>query len=99
MKITCPKFLFCNAPICILDEDWQKRIHHNEDACCFYLLEAQKQGAEGIFRGAGREELYAIAIALAPEISSRFAPIHRNMERAKTTGSRMTRFPKDKHHD
>jgi hypothetical protein len=83
MKITCPKFLFCNAPICILDEDWQKRIHHNEDACCFYLLEAQKQGA----------------IALAPEISSRFAPIHRNMERAKTTGSRMTRFPKDKHHD
>ncbi len=34
------------------------RSHLKEDACCYYLLEFQKDGAEAIFRGAGLDELY-----------------------------------------
>ncbi|MGA7178748.1 MAG: hypothetical protein WBX11_04060 [Thiobacillaceae bacterium] len=89
---SCPKYPSCHAPICMLDTDWQKRKHFKEDACCFYLLESQKPGAEAVFRGAGRGELYDAAIAAAPSIAARYAPIRRNMERARTTGSRMGRL-------
>lgn len=99
MKIqSCPKFNTCNAPICILDKDWELRPHLKEDACCFYLLESQKDGAEAIFRGAGLDELYEIATSLSEDISSRQAPIRRCMARAKTTPSRMIRFRKEHKH-
>lgn len=91
---SCPKFQTCNAPICILDEDWHKRKHLQEDRCCFYLLSSQKDGAEAIFKGAYLEELYFSAITLAPEIAARYAAISRSIERAKTSPSRMTRFGK-----
>lgn len=93
MKLSdCPKFRTCSAPICILDDEWTKRVHQKDDPCCFYLLESQKDGAEAIFRGAGRERLYVIAIAVASEIMERHAPLRKSIERCKTTGSRMNRF-------
>lgn len=94
----CPKFNTCSAPICILDAHWQQRKHLNEDGCCYYLLESQKQNAEAIFRGAGREKLYAVAIAVAPAMAERHAPIRRNLERSKTTGSRMNKFSNEARH-
>jgi hypothetical protein len=95
----CPKFNTCSAPICILDAEWPERVHHNENVCCFYLLESQKRDAKAIFRGAGLEELFAIAIAVAPAIAARHAPIRRNLERSKETGSRMNRFRSEVKYD
>lgn len=96
---SCPKFQTCNAPVCILDRDWKLRAHHKEDACCYYLLESQKDDAEANFRGAGLDKLYEIARALSEEISSWQAPIKRCMARARTTPSRMKRFAKEHKND
>lgn len=96
---SCPKFQKCNAPVCILDKEWKLRVHHKEDACCYYLLESQKNGAETNFRGAGIDKFYQIACAVCEEISCRQAPIKRCIARAKTTTSRMIRFSKKDKND
>jgi hypothetical protein len=55
----CPKYKFCNAPVCPLDPAWARRLNSNEDPTCFYLCESVKDGSEALFQGAGLEELYA----------------------------------------
>lgn len=94
-----PKFQTCNTPACILDCEWKLRAHHKEDACCYYLLESQKNGAETNFMGASIDKLYQIACAVCEEVSSRQAPIKRCITRAKTTASRMLRFSKKDKND
>lgn len=87
----CPKFEKCNAPICPLDPDWRKRVLFSEDATCFYLTESVKHGAETVFQGAGLGELYEVIVRVTPDITARHTRIQKALERAKLTGSRMTR--------
>ena len=87
----CPKFLTCNAPVCVLDSDWHKRSSHNEDATCFYLTESVKDGAETHFQVAGLGELYQQILRVRPYIIQRHSRIARKLEAAKQSGSRMAR--------
>ncbi len=89
----CPKYLKCNVPVCPLDVDWQKRVLISEDPTCFYLTESVKDNAEIIFQGAGLAALYLEMIRAYPLITARHPRIKNALERAKLTGSRMTRTP------
>lgn len=87
----CPKFQSCNAPICPLNSNWGNTRHLPGERICFYLCEAQKEGAEAVFDGVGREYLYRLMVETTPEISNRWNAIKIALERAALTGSRMTR--------
>jgi len=88
----CHKFQKCNAPICPLDSDWQKRVMLNEDAVCFYLTESVKEGARAVFERAGLGELFHILVQMRSPISTSYPRIRRGLERSVLTGSRMSRF-------
>ena len=85
----CPKWERCNAPLCPLDPGVFTRMMLNDEPVCFYLTEAVKVDAEAIFRGRGREELFAVVSTLIQPMSSRRGRIRLALERAKSTGSRM----------
>jgi hypothetical protein len=90
---SCPRFLKCNAPICPLDLDWQKRVLLNEDPTCFYLTESVKHGAENVVEGAGLENLYEAMVRAYLPITAWHARIRKALERSKLSGFRMTRLP------
>lgn len=87
----CPKYQKCYAPICPLDEKWQKRKHISGDRICFYLPEAQKANAKTVFEVRGLGYLYDVMLRHAPEISQRHHTIKTALDKAKNTSSRMTR--------
>jgi hypothetical protein len=89
--IDCPKFQTCNAPICPLDREWQKRSLHNDDATCFYLMESVKAGAEARFQLAGLGEMYSAIGVHRPTIIQAHKRINSKVEAAKLSGSRMDR--------
>ncbi|HUW76534.1 MAG TPA: hypothetical protein VMV70_07605 [Gallionella sp.] len=92
---SCPRFLKCDAPICPLDADWRKRILLSDDPTCFFLTESVKHGAETVFEGAGLKELHSAMAVACPSITARHSRIQKALERAKLSGSRMTRFQAD----
>lgn len=94
----CPKYQVCNAPICPLDPDWHKRKHLPADKACFYLLESAKTDSKAIFDSAGRGNLYEAIVRQAPDIIATHSTLKHTYERAKKTGSRMTRKFEGKHH-
>jgi hypothetical protein len=87
----CPKYKGCSAPICPLDPNWRKARHLRGERICFYLCEAQKDGAEAIFRGRGLGELFKLMVEAAPDISVRWRTIKNALTKAAKTGSRMNR--------
>jgi hypothetical protein len=88
----CPKYSKCNAPLCPLDPDMFKRTMLCSDAVCYYLTEAVKPGAEAIFRERGRIELFELVCKFIQPMSERWGRIHRHLERARKSGSRMARL-------
>ena len=92
MKINnCPRFEKCSASICVLDPNWQKSCHLKNEKVCFFLCEAQKNDSEAVFRDRGLQELYQLIVEATPDISLRWKPIKRALEKARKTSSRMTR--------
>lgn len=89
----CPKWHSCSAPICPLDANWANRSIQSEDAICFYLSEAVKDGAAARFEGAGLGQLFHQVTTVLPEPVSSSGRIRRTLERASLNGSRMDRFP------
>lgn len=85
----CPKFNQCNAPVCPLDEEWQKRKHISGDKCCVYLLEASKAHAKTSFEGAGLTNMYEAIQVVRKDILSSSATINRAYLRAEVTASRL----------
>lgn len=85
----CSKFIKCNAPVCPLDTEWQKRKHISGDKCCFYLLESSKTNAKLIFEGAGLSKVLEAIEVVKERILSSHASIKRNYQRAKSAPSRM----------
>lgn len=92
---SCPRFLKCNAPICLLDAERQKRVLLSEDPICFFLTESVKHGAETILEGAGLKELHSAMVLAYPSITAQHPRIQKALERAKLSGSRITRFQAD----
>jgi hypothetical protein len=87
----CDRFSRCNAPICPLDPDWRLRNVFRQEATCFYLLEAVKDGSAERFKGAGREDMYQVCLSFIQEALPRCAPLKRALDRAKKTGPRLGR--------
>jgi hypothetical protein len=87
----CPKFNICNAPICPLDQEWRKRKLCKDDSTCFYLTESVKQDAGAVFNDAGLGILFDQIVEVRQNIIDAHPRIKIALERAKTTGSRMTR--------
>lgn len=88
----CPKFQSCNAPVCPIDSAWDRRFNHKEGSTCFYLSESVKYGSQALFQGAGLGELYEVIRRETHAIVERHPRIRRALERARQTGSRMTRL-------
>lgn len=89
--LPCPKWHNCSAPICPLDAKWANRSIQSEDAICFYLSEAVKDGAAVRFEGAGLGEMFRQVTKVLPELVSSSGRIRRTLERASLNGSRMDR--------
>jgi hypothetical protein len=87
----CLKWEKCNAPICPLDPDWNKRVFNSEDAVCFYMTEAVKTDAQATFERRGHVELFKLMSESIQPISARWATISARLERSKLSGSRMAR--------
>ena len=87
----CPKFQTCNAPICPLDANWDRRTHHSEDASCFYLIESVKHNAQANFEVALPSGFYQTILTARSNILVRHTRLNYILERAKLTGSRMVR--------
>jgi len=87
----CPKFQSCNAPICPLDTDWQKRPNHKDDATCFYLLESVKHDARLHFEVAQLGQMLNHIDLIRDDIANMQPRIKMKLESASQTGSRMTR--------
>ena len=87
----CPKFQSCNAPVCPIHPAWVRRLNRKEASTCFYLCESVKHGSHALFQGAGLEEVYKVVYQATPVIVERHPRIRRALDRAKQTGSRMTR--------
>jgi hypothetical protein len=62
-----------------------------EDAVCFYLSEAVKDGAEARFEGEGLGQIFRQVTEVLPELASSCRRIARTLERARLSGSRMDR--------
>ena len=91
--LSCPKFSRCNAPICPLDGEWDRRKMLDDEPVCFYLLEHAKEGSKTRFEERGLGELYEVIDLVLPEQSSKWGRVRRTYERAKVTGSRLERLP------
>ena len=92
MKMTsCPKYLRCNAPICPLDDNWQKRTCLAEDSTCYYLLESVKRGSKTHFQVAQLGELYERVVKVRGAIAKHFKRIASKLSLAKKTSSRMSK--------
>lgn len=91
--VACTKYESCSAPICPLNSDWRNTRHLPGERICFYLCEAQKEGAEAIFDSVGRGYLYWLMIEATSEISNRWGTIKIALERAAKSGSRMSAKP------
>lgn len=89
--INCDRFNSCSANICLLDQEWQKRVHQNGERVCFYLIEAQKANAKAVFDTCGREYLYPLMQEATQTIIARHYPIKHVLEQAKKSGLRLSR--------
>jgi hypothetical protein len=85
----CPKFNQCNAPVCPLDAEWEKRKYISGDKCCVYLLEASKVNAKRSFEGAGLSNMHAAIEVVKDDILTSSATIKRAYMRASSTPSRL----------
>ncbi len=91
MKMSdCPRFDKCSAPICPLDAEWRLCLYRKGEPICFYLLEFVKPDAKAQFKGSIGVPIYEAIQTSIDTMSHRYAPLHRALERAKRTESRMT---------
>ncbi len=91
MQSSCPKYQQCNAPICPLETNWQKRKHLDGERVCFYLSEAQKTDAKPLFERQGLGYLFEVMVMHTPEITTRHYIIKNALDKASKTSSRMAR--------
>ncbi len=89
----CPRFGKCNAPVCPLDPDWQKRLHLPGEPTCHYLRLATKgvtlAGEEAAIGVAARRVLESLALITSP---SRWGALQRAVAAAAKRPPKRGRF-------
>ena len=83
----CPKYEGCEAPLCPLDEEWDKRKMLQNDNLCHYLCEASKEGVIERFKGRYDEPVLMQAFGLCKEMRSYSKALDRGLERASNAPS------------
>ena len=86
----CPNFEGCNAPLCPLDPDWQKRTHLAGDKVCYYINTYAKTNGAAYLRYNVRVELYEAIAEHYPAISAHNSPLRYAVKRAAKTPLKRT---------
>jgi hypothetical protein len=84
----CPRFDFCNCPVCPLDTNWQSQRHLSGEPVCRWLREAVKSGSEPVLKRALPDELVAHVIAVANSLITRKGSLKSSLERAASSKSK-----------
>lgn len=87
----CPKFSYCNAPICPLDPDWRLRTHLKGERACAFLREAMKPGGRARLRGIVPREIAEKVSEVLPGVLSQYGHLRRALRRAAKMPSRLGR--------
>jgi len=95
----CPKYEGCEAPLCPLDEEWDKRKMLQNDNLCHYLCEASKEGVIERFKGRYDEPVLMQAFGLCKEMRRFSKALDRGLERASKAPSVIPMFQLDLHLD
>jgi hypothetical protein len=85
----CPRWDGCSAPVCPLETDWRRCDHLDGERVCSLLSELVKGGGEARLRGVLPTTLVDTLMVVAPMVSARYNRIHRALERASRSSSRM----------
>jgi len=85
----CKHFDRCSAPICPLNDSWQKRTHLDGEPICIYLRELVKPDGKRNLATSLPCQLLELIERQAKCISLRYGPIARRLKRASKCGSRM----------
>lgn len=85
----CPKFSKCNAPICPLDQDWDKRTHSHGEPICLWLREWSKPTGKATLGHAVGEQMARRIGETAPLISARHSDIRDSLRQAAKYGSKV----------
>jgi len=85
----CPKFNKCSAPICPLDQDWERREHLRGEPICLWLREWAKPTGKAILGRAVGEHLAQRIGETAPLISARHSDIRDSLRQAAKYGSKV----------
>ena len=92
----CPRWDKCSAPICPLDQDWEKRKHLKGERVCLWLTESVKENAKAVFDGAGLSHILEEVQRIAPAIIASRHTIRIALERASKTGSKITALSRNR---
>lgn len=84
----CPRFNFCNCPICPLDANWQAQKHLPGEPVCRWLREAVKTFGEHVLRRSLPEKSAVRVVGIANLLISRKGPLKLRLERAASQRSK-----------
>lgn len=85
----CPRFDYCNAPVCPLDTDWHRAQYLEGEPVCGLLRELVKDGGEARLRGCLPSLLVDTLAEVCPKVSARWGRIRSALRRASQTGSKL----------
>ena len=83
----CPKYEGCEAPLCPLDEEWDKRKMLQNDNLCHYLCEASKKDATQRYRNRYDAPILMQAFGLSAEMRRYSKALDRGLDRASKAPS------------
>ena len=83
----CPKFHHCNAPLCPLDPEWNRRTMIQGENLCHYLCEASKNGAIERFANRYDKHILTEAFNQADQMRRYSKALERGLARAASAPS------------
>lgn len=85
----CPRFEKCSANFCPLDADRDRRVLHDSERTCRFMLESMKPGAVDRYLGGPMEEVFKTAAAVAAKPELLAGPLRKALKRASKNGRRI----------
>ena len=95
----CPKFHHCNAPLCPLDPDWNKRKMIQGENLCHYLCEASKDGAMERFKQRYDKPILMQAFGLSEDMRTYSKALDRGLGKAADAPSVIPTVQRDLNFD
>mgnify|MGYP006391910239 CR=1 FL=1 len=86
--MNCPRFDFCNCPVCPLDSNWHSQRHLSGEPVCRWLREAVKSDCEPVLKRALPDELVQQIVAVAKILLKSKNPLKSRLDRAASQRSK-----------